>query len=225
MNEILFFVTLAINFIGILLFYKLFGKTGLFAWIAFATVIANIEVVKSVNIFGLEATLGNVVYATIFLATDLLNEKYGKEEARKSVFVGLASMAFFVIMIQVDLNYVPNSEDFAHEPMETLFSITPRIMIASFVAYFISQLLDVYIFDAIKRKTDGKFLFIRNNISTAASQLVDSFIFTFIAFLGVFGFSTVVMIGITTYLLKLLVAILDTPIIYLARKMNGPVKE
>ncbi|KDE22505.1 hypothetical protein EF83_17085, partial [Bacillus subtilis] len=74
-----------IHFIIVLLFYKGFGKMGLFVWIGFATVCANLQVVKTVELFGLTATLGNVMYGTIFFATDVLNEKYGPAEARKAV--------------------------------------------------------------------------------------------------------------------------------------------
>ncbi|PWW30270.1 putative integral membrane protein (TIGR00697 family) [Cytobacillus oceanisediminis] len=74
-----------INFILVLAMYRLFGKTGLFVWIGFSTVMANLQVVKTVEMFGLTATLGNAMYGTAFLVTDILNEKYGKDEAKKAV--------------------------------------------------------------------------------------------------------------------------------------------
>ena len=102
MNEILFVITVLINFIGILLSYKLFKKVGLFIWVAMATIIANIEATKCVDIFGLSLTLGNVVYSTVFLATDILSEMYGGKEARKAVGIGFFSMLLFTILTQID---------------------------------------------------------------------------------------------------------------------------
>ena len=75
MNESLFFISLIINFVGVLCSYKFFGKIGIFCWIAIATVIANVEVLKCVDIFNMALTLGNVTYGSVFLATDILNEK------------------------------------------------------------------------------------------------------------------------------------------------------
>ena len=80
MNELLWFIFLLVNFGLMIGTYKLFGKTGLFVWIAFGTVIANIQVTKAITLFGLDATLGNIMYGSIFLATDALNEKYGKKD-------------------------------------------------------------------------------------------------------------------------------------------------
>lgn len=82
-NELLWISFAIINFIIVLFFFKRFGKTGLFVWIGFATAAANIEVVKTVELFGLTATLGNILYGSVFFATDVINERYGKEEAKK----------------------------------------------------------------------------------------------------------------------------------------------
>lgn len=89
MNELLFILTILLTFGGLLLVYKLFGKVGLFAWIAIAIILANIEVLKSVDMFGISATLGNVTFASIFLANEILNEKYGKKEAKKECLLVL----------------------------------------------------------------------------------------------------------------------------------------
>ena len=84
-NEVLGLGFAILNMIFVLIMYKFFGRTGLFVWVGFATVLANIQVVKLIEIFGLTATLGNAVYGSIFLVTDIINEKYGKKEAKKAV--------------------------------------------------------------------------------------------------------------------------------------------
>ena len=219
MNEILFFITLILNFSGILAAYKFFGKTGLYCWAAFATILTNIEVIKCVDIFGVALTLGNVTYGTTFLVTDILGEKYGGKEARKAVYIGLFAMIVFTILMQLDLLYTPNEADFANDAMNTLFSLTPRLCFASLIAYFISNILDTYIFEFLKKY--NKYLWLRNNLSTMTSQLVDSVIFIVIAFYGVFSNDMFVELLFTTYFSKVLIAACDTPFIYLARKIKG----
>lgn len=121
--------------------FLIFGKAGLFVWIGFATVVANIEVTKSIDMFGLSVTLGNVIYGTIFLATDILSENYGGKEARKGVMIGFFTTVVFTIMSQINLLFIPNEQDFVSGAMETVFSIMPRICIASIVTYLISNTL------------------------------------------------------------------------------------
>ncbi len=82
-NEVLWIVFALINFLLLIFIYRIFGKNGLLVWIGMSTVVANLQVLKMVELFGVTATLGNIVYGSIFLATDILNEKYGKEEAKK----------------------------------------------------------------------------------------------------------------------------------------------
>lgn len=219
MNEILFIITLIINFVAIILAYKLWGKTGLLVWIGFSTVAANIEVSKCIDMFGLSATLGNVMYGTIFLATDILSEKYGGKEARKGVYIGFFTMIFFTIITQINLQFIPNSQDFVNDSMKNVFSIMPRICISSMITYLISNTLDTYLFDLIKNRIP-KHLWIRNNFSTMISQFIDSILFNMIAFAGIYDMQTLIEIIITTYVIKLFVAVCDTPFIYLAAKIK-----
>ncbi|PAE24473.1 queuosine precursor transporter [Bacillus sp. 7894-2] len=213
-----------INFILVLAMYRLFGKTGLFVWIGFSTVMANLQVVKTIEMFGLTATLGNAMYGTAFLVTDILNEKYGKEEAKKAVWLGFFTLLSMTLIMQMVLLFKPHETDFAQESLSTLFSVLPRIAAGSLAAYLVSQFTDVYIFSYLKKKfpKDGQF-WIRNNGSTMISQLLDTLVFTSIAFLGVFPPEEWIQIFITTYLLKFIVAVLDTPFGYIAKRF--PVKD
>lgn len=221
MNEILFFVSLIINFSCVLFSYKFFGKIGLFCWIAMATVIANVEVLKCVDIFNMALTLGNVTYGSIFLATDILNEKYGIKSAQKSVYIGFLALLAFTIFTQIDLHYISNSSDFAGEAMKTLFSITPRVCLGSMFAYFISNMLDVHLYRLLKNALPSdKFLWVRNNAATMISQFIDTIIFTLIAFAGIFTTQILFELVITTYAIKVLIAILDTPFLYVAKRIT-----
>jgi len=218
-NEWFGLIFVLINFVFVLAFYRLFGKTGLFVWIGFSTVLANLQVVKTIEIFGLTATLGNTMYGTAFLVTDILNEKYGKTEAKKAVWLGFFTLLTMTVIMQMVLLFQPHEIDFAHESLATIFGILPRIALGSLCAYLISQFADVYIFSYLRKKfpRDHQF-WIRNNGSTMISQLLDTAVFTSIAFLGVYPINEWWNIFLTTYLLKFLIAIIDTPFGYLAKR-------
>lgn len=211
-----------IHFLMVLVFYRTFGKLGLFIWIAVASVLANIQVVKAIEVFSLQATLGNTLYGSIFLATDILNEKYSKKDAKKSIIVGFSSVIFYLITMQMALMFEPSNTSFAlsiQSSFELIFGLSFRIVLASLCAYVISQLLDVTIYSWLKQKLfDDRYLWVRNNVSTLFSQLIDTSIFVFIAFYGLDY--ALVDIFITTYFLKVIIAIADTPFIYLAKKIT-----
>ena len=218
MNEFLWLAMLLVNFGAILISYRIWGKAGLYLWIPIAVIVANIQVTKTVELFGLTATLGNIVYATSFLVTDILSENYGKKDAARAVGMGFFPLIMLTILMNLALFFVPDSSDFAHGSLSTIFSIMPRIALGSLVAYGISQLHDIWAYDFWKRRFPSiKFIWLRNNMSTMVSQLLDTLIFTFIAFWGVFDRAVLIDIMITTYLLKWVVAILDTPFLYIAR--------
>lgn len=223
-NEWIWIFFAIINFSLFLGMYVLFGKTGIFVWIGMATILANIQVTKQITLFGFEATLGNIMYGTIFLSTDALNEFYGKKDAKRAVWIGFFILIATTIIMQMALWFQPNSSDFAQGSLETIFGFFPRLVLASLIAFLVSQLLDVVLFQKIKSLLpQTKFLWIRNNGSTIVSQLVDTAIFVPIAFLGaipndvLFGLSG---IFVSTYIIKVLVALLDTPFLYLMKRIK-----
>lgn len=171
--------------------------------------------------FGLTATLGNILYGSIFLATDILSEVYGKKDARKGVWLGFYALFFTTVIMQIVLQFKPAADDFIDPALQQIFSFLPRVAAASIIAYAISQLHDVWLFSLLKIKTKGKYLWLRNNVTTMISQLIDTLIFTTIAFWGVFPVKIFIEIALTTYMFKWLVAIIDTPFIYLARRISG----
>ncbi len=221
MNEILWLVMLILNFTAILISYRFWGKTGLYIWVPIAIIIANIQVTKTINIFGLTATLGNIVYATSFLVTDILSENYGKKDAARAVGIGFFALIMMTILMNLALYFIPAESDFAQGSLSAIFGLMPRIALGSLTAYGFSQLHDIWAYDFWKRKfSAGSYLWMRNNFSTMVSQLLDTLIFTFIAFWGVFKWDVLVQIIVTTYLLKWLVALLDTPFLYIAKRWS-----
>ena len=220
-NEVLGVGFAILNMIFVLIMYKFFGRTGLFVWVGFATVLANIQVTKLIEIIGLTATLGNAVYGSIFLVTDILNEKYGKKEAKKAVWLGFTSLIMMTVIMQIVLQFQPAADDFAQDSLGTIFGLIPRIALGSMIAYIISQYTDVIIFSFLRKlfPSDGAF-WIRNNGSTMLSQLLDTLIFTSIAFLGVYPADIWLNVFLSTYLLKFLVSIIGTPFGYIAKRMT-----
>ncbi len=181
---------------------------------------ANIQVTKLIEILGLTATLGNAIYGSIFLVTD--NEKYGQKEAKKAVWLGFMSLLMMTLIMQVVLQFQPSPDDFTQSSLETIFGLIPRIALGSIIAYIISQYTDVIIFSFLRKlfPSDGAF-WIRNNGSTMLSQLLDTLIFTSIAFLGELSTDIWLSIFISTYILKfLVVSIIGTPFGYMAKRIT-----
>ena len=188
------------------------------------TVVANIIAVKviavgEVPVIGLiVGPAGVIVYASTFLVTDILTELYGKEYGKRAVITGLAANIVAIISILIALRWTPApfvSPEF-EQSFERILGFAPRIVIASIIAYIISQTHDVYAFHFWKEKTKGRFLWFRNNASTMVSQLIDTVIFITIAFYGVFGTNEVLSLIVGQYILKLMIAAVDTPFMYIA---------
>ena len=208
------------EFFGIVmvLMYRCFGKQGLIAWVAIGTIIANIQVIKTVDIFGISATLGNVMFASIYLATDILNDIYGRKVAKRAVWLGFSSTLVMIIVMQTSLHFIPAPEDISQKALSTIFDLVPRIALGSIIAYIIGQHVDVFIFSMIKKvfQSDKTFI-IRAYGSTVLSSIIDTALFVTIAFIGTLPASVVFEIFITTYVLKLVSTIFNVPFGYIAK--------
>lgn len=226
MNEILLVCSILIIYGTELLFFKLFGKQGLYCFTVLATIAANIEVLIVVYAFGMEMTLGNVLFASTFLVTDIISELYGKKDAQKAVNIGIVTSLAFIAISQWWLLYTPASSDFAMDSMRVIFSNTPRTMIVSMVVYAVVQKFDVWAYHmwwkfTEKRCGDSKkYLWVRNNGSTLISQFLNDVLFTFAAFWGIHSIGTIWNIVISSYVIYIVTSLADTPFIYAARKIK-----
>ncbi|ABV34551.1 MULTISPECIES: queuosine precursor transporter [Pseudothermotoga] len=219
-NEIIWFAEIAIVLGSSILAFRIFGKYGLYTVVVTTTIVCNLQVVKLVELFGLTATLGNVVYGASFFATDLLSELYGKKEAQKAVWLGFTSLLLTTIWMQISLWYRASAADLADPHLKSIFTLMPRIAIGSLSAYLVSQHHDVWAYHMWKKLTKNRHLWLRNNLSTMVSQAIDTLVFCIIAFLGIYNAKTFTSIVFTTYVLKWLVAVCDTPFIYLAVRIS-----
>ena len=217
-NEILFVIEIVLCFSAVVLIEKKFGKFGLFAWVALASVLANIQTAKQVDLFGLSVTLGTVMFSSVYLATDIINEKYTFEDSKQAVYIGLCSILIYLISMVICCSYAPNLFDYVDESMNKVFSFAPRICISSVIMFFLSNLADVYLFNKFKACDGDKKLWKRNNVSTIICNCAENFLFIFGAFFGVYSVKDCLSIAVSTCIVEVIVALLDTPFLYLSVK-------
>lgn len=181
-------------------------------------------------------TCGVILWPLEFIMTDIINEYYGPKAVRRISYiaVGLISYAFLMYFLAI---YLPPADFWVaggakegvpdmQKAFDGIFGQNMRIIIGSLVAFLVSQLVDVTVFHKIKQRTGEKHVWLRATGSTVVSQLVDSYIVLFIAFLGKYPWQQILAIGVMNYIYKFLMAILLTPVIYLVEgrinKYFGP---
>ncbi|MDD6262622.1 MAG: queuosine precursor transporter [Clostridiales bacterium] len=225
-NELLLIASVIVIYGAVLLSYRIFGKIGLYAMTVITTILANIEVLMLVNAFGMEQTLGNVMFAATYLITDILSENEGRESASRAVWIGVLGAVAMLVFTQYWLLYVPAESDWAGEHIRAIFSTTPRLLAASLIGYIVSQRFDVWLYHrwwAFTEKRTGnssRFLWLRNNGSTLISQIINTVLFSTIAFAGWYDVKTLVSVMLSSYVIFIFTSLLDTPAVYLARKMK-----
>ena len=158
---------------------------------------------------------GILTYPLNFLVTDLISELYGQKKSNIVVFSGFIASMFVLSFLWLggQFNAIPDSI-VNDDTYNNVFQNAWRIIAASMIAYLFAQFIDVRIFHFWKRLTNGKHLWLRNNGSTIASQLVDTTLVVMILFVGVWEPSKIVSAIIDGWLFKMLMAAIDTPIIY-----------
>ncbi|MDJ0700700.1 MAG: queuosine precursor transporter [Woeseiaceae bacterium] len=223
-QELLWLTTLALDLGGVLILYRLFGKAGLQVAIAVAIILANLQGPKLTVIFGMQTSLGVIFYSSIFFATDVLSENYGKAEANKAVRMGFAVSVIVLVMLSFALLYQPSdrpaSAEFSnnvHNAFATIVDYTPRFIFGSLLAYYVSQSFDVWAFHKIRKITGERWLFLRNNLSTLSSQAIDTTIYSLVAWWGIVDLKTALALGAAKYVFKIAIAAIDTVFIYWAR--------
>lgn len=209
---------------SILFVFRLFGATGLYLYNAVAVIGVSIQVLKAAPfLFSPEpVALGTVAFATTYLVTDILTEHYGKSAARKGVWLSFSAHILMTLLMMLTLGYavVPEGEA-AHAAMATLFAPSPRLLFAGLVAFLCSQFLDISLFEWVGRLTARRWLWLRANVATLISGLVDNAIFSVLAWvilspspIGLHKLIFTYILG--TYFARVLVSFLSTPVMYLS---------
>ena len=227
-QELLWLTTLVLDLGGTLILYRLFGKAGLQVAIATAIILANLQGPKLTVIFGMETSLGVIFYSSIFFATDVLSENYGREEANRAVRMGFAVSVIVLVMLMMSLMYLPSGRpataeysENIHSAFSTIVNFTPKIVIGSLLSYIISQSFDVWAFHKIKSITGERWLWLRNNLSTLSSQVIDTAIFTLVVWAPIVGIRSALALGASKYVFKLVIAMIDTVFLYWAKMSFG----
>ena len=227
-QELLWFATLILDLSCTIILYRIFGKAGLQIAIAVAILLANLQGPKLTVIFGVQTSLGVIFYSSIFFATDVLSENYGKAEANKAVRMGFAVSIIVLLMLSLALLYQPSDRpetaEFSrsiHNAFATILNFTPRFVVGSLLAYYISQSFDVWAFHRIRQFTGERWLWLRNNLSTMTSQLLDTAIYSLVTWWGIVDLRTALQLGAAKYVFKLLIAAIDTAFLYWAKAAHA----
>ncbi len=225
-NEILLVLNLIVVYGSVILWYYFLKEKGLYCWTVLATIAANIEVMLLVEAFGMQQTLGNILFGSTFLVTDILSELYGKKQADTAVNLGITTSVTIILLSQFWLHYVPAPADTVFPHMAAVFTNTPRIMLVGLLVYGIVQKFDVWLYHwwwsytSKKCGNSKRFLWLRNNGSTMLSQLLNTVLFTLGAFYGVYDNAILVEIIFFGYMIFFVTSLLDTPFVYLARYLH-----
>jgi uncharacterized integral membrane protein (TIGR00697 family) len=169
------------------------------------------------GLYRFEISVGILPYPITFLITDILSEIYGKKKANQVVIAGIFASFFSMLIILVS-NSAPaiTSSPIDNETFSRVFGLSPLAVLASMLAYLAAQFIDIRIFHFWKKKTNGKHLWLRNNFSTFSSQFIDTFTVLFLlCSFNVLPWEIFTGLLISGFLFKVIIAALDTPILYL----------
>ena len=145
---VVWIILLFFCFSSILIFLKLFSFAGLYVYSALAVIIANIQVLKTVDFFYSPepVALGTILFSSTYLCTDILSEHFGKDKAQKNVLISFVSFLFVTIVMLVTIGFNPSANDWAQDSLENIFTPMSRFFITSMIAYLLSQYFDVRIY-------------------------------------------------------------------------------
>lgn len=216
MNYLIFLAHISIISASTLYFGRL-GKSALISFISLLFVLANIFVIKQINLGNFYATTADAYIIGISFGINLIQEFWGKEQAQKTIFISFACSLFYLIMGYFQIWYIPAPQDTSHAHFLFLMNHTLRIIIASFISYLLVQYADTIMYAYVKKKMDGKYFVLRNYISMLSSQLFDTILFSFLGLYGIVH--NIIHIMSISYFIKVIAIILTTPFIYYAKKI------
>jgi len=215
-NEIIFTAHTIVIGLSTLIALRL-GKSALVAFICAQCILANLFVIKQTTLFGLTATCADAFTVGATLGLNLLQEYFGKEEAKKAIISNFFLLVFYTIISQIHLLYQPATVDTTQIHFAPLLGLMPRIVVASFSVYLLVQLMDYYLYGILKKIYHDKYLVLRNYFSIAFCQLVDTILFSFFGLYGLV--ENVWHIIFISYAIKLVSILIATPFVAFSRKL------
>lgn len=201
--------------------YKMFGKIGIIMMYIIHIIISQLAIKLQIQVYGIDVVIGSIAYAVLFLSMDMMNEIYGKSDAMKMINIGVATLVVF-LMITYFIKYISISYNNEYiNSFDILLSNQWRIIVSDIIiSYFIFQKINVLIFDIIRKVTKGKYLWLRNNISTIICQIITAILFYEAAFAGTLTQNSIIEIIISGLIVKLVVTLLETPFLYFSKKIK-----
>jgi uncharacterized integral membrane protein (TIGR00697 family) len=217
-NEQLFFIFLFINLCLPLVFLKA-GKNWLYGYICINGCLLIPIAPLSIEIFTHTISVVTIAWAPIYLCTDILTEKYGKKAALSGALLSAATGFAVILILHMTLAFTPTeSSAQSHEYLSTIYQYSIRMVLVGATVFMIAQFMDIYIYDYLHKKTGEKFLWLRNNASTLFTTFINNMLFWGLALGDVVDdwFAS----AMAAYVLTVIVALCDTPFIYLAKRIK-----
>ena len=215
MNHLIFF-THIITISSFILIFGRYGKSALISYVSLLFVLANMFVIKEMNLFHFIVTTTDAYIIGISFGINLIQEVWGKKDAQKTIFISFACSLFYLIMGYFQILYIPAAHDLSHQHFNFIMHHTTRIIFASFASYLIVQYADTMMYGYLKTKVNGKYFLLRNYVSMFSSQFFDTILFSFLGLYGIVHNITDIMI--VSYAVKIIGIMLATPFIIFAKK-------
>lgn len=200
-----------------MLFFLRVGKEASIAYLAVLGIAANLFVHKQIDLFGLSVTCSDALAVGYLLGANLVQEFFGRDSAKKTIWISLFLSAAFVLLSFIHLAYVPNIYDTTHSHFTVLLKPMPRIMVASVLSFLIVQLLDLRFFSYLRNKTAGRFLPARIFLSAVLSHGLDTLLFSFLGLYGIVHDIASVMFF--SFIVKMGVVAISTPFVLFSKRM------
>ena len=216
MNELLFVfhtIIIALFALGALAL----GESALVAYICSCCILANLFVIKQTTLFGLTATCADAFTVGATLGLNLLQEYFGKQITKRTIWINFFLLVFYAVVSQIHLWYEPNLADTAQQYFMPLLSFMPRIVVASFSVYLLTQMADFHLYGILKKALHNKYLIARNYASIAVCQLLDTVLFSFLGLYGIID--NIWHVIFISYLVKLLSIVIATPFVGLSKTL------
>ena len=215
MNESLFILHIAI--VVSFGFWALrLGKAALMGWVALQVVLANLFALKQIGFFGFHVVCSDVFTVGSVLGLNLLREYFGKESAKKALWISFFTMVFFVVMSQIHLLYQPSPLDTTQTAYQAILAPSPRLLVASLGVFLLVQQIELRLFGYLKQKWDGVPLILRNGVSITTTQLIDTILFSFLGLWGLVGHLFDVIL--ISFQVKLLLIAMMSPLIHFSKR-------
>lgn len=202
---------------GFAWYFCYLGQSALTAWIAILCLLANLFVLKQIELIHLNATASDIFAIGNLLALNLLQEKYGRKASQQAIWTSFACLLFFVVVSQIHLMYEPSQYDYTQEAYQTLFKPAPRILLASLVTFFIVDQLDSRLYHYFRVQFPKISLLWISALTIGISQLFDTVLFSFFGLYSIV--SALFEIIIFSYLIKLLAIVGTLPWSFLSQQL------